>query len=409
MKVIELRPDTKLLKSNFDGYKLSLEPTPILKLENIPKVDQVAADSSCEYSFLHSSLFQLQNHLVADPWLHNSAYYLDTSSSIQKIHYDVNTGKLKQLQSVFRCAIKRQATGSGGIYNCDFRFVSEKFAVLSDGVGNIRILETGDRQKDDEWKARQTLQVLEGTGFIIQDAKLAIENGEKVIHCLLLHIEQIDGKFHNVVDWISLKQREGSQTWEQSARRTIRGKGSLHYLSLDPQCQSIVYSSNQEYKYILDTVNEIVGELLADPLIENRQVVESESPFKWNQSGEDLTISFKKPHDATRDQFDVVCQLNHIEVKYESEVLVNSDLFGEIDIELTTWTLEKDFMQLNLVKRDPELIWPYLIPGGPPMDSSDSNQADLLNTAPVSNLNAQMEDCDFGDEGQQDEEFFIGE
>lgn len=63
MKIIELRPDSKLLKSNFDGYKLSLEPIPILKLENISKPHQVAADSATEYSFLHSSLFQLHNHL----------------------------------------------------------------------------------------------------------------------------------------------------------------------------------------------------------------------------------------------------------------------------------------------------------------------------------------------------------
>lgn len=406
MKIVELRPDSKLLKSNFDGYKLSLEPIPVLKLENIPAPDHVTADSSTEYSFLHSSLYQLHNHLIADPWLHNTAYFFDSSTTIQKVHYDANVGKLKQLIPVFRCSVKR-LQGSGGVYNCDFKFISEKYAVLSDGVGTLRILETGDRQKSDEWKSIQEFQPLNGEGFIIQDAKFTVDKGEKFIHVLFLHIEQLDGKFHNIIDWITLKQAEGAKTWEEAARRTIQGKGSLYYLSLDPKCKSIVYSSNHEYKYTLDTVNEIVDEMITEPTIENLQVVESENPFSWNQSGEDITISFKRTAEATKDEFSVKCQQSNIEVKFRSEVLLSSDLFGDIDTDLTTWSLENDSMQLNLVKKDPELFWSYLIPGGPPMDASNDKQPSVLSNVPVSDLNSQMEDCDYGDEGHQDEEFFI--
>ena len=52
------------------------------------------------------------------------------------------------------------------------------------------ILDTGDRQKSDEWKRiGPSLNPLDGVGFIVQDAKLMINNGEKLIHCLLLHID----------------------------------------------------------------------------------------------------------------------------------------------------------------------------------------------------------------------------
>lgn len=408
MKIVELRPDSKLLKSNFDGYKLSLEPIPVLKLENIPTPDQVLADSSSEFSFLHSSLFQLHNHLVADPWLHNTAYYVDSSTTIQKVQYDANTGKLKQLVPVFRASIKR-ILGSGGIYNCDFKFISEKYAVLSDGVGSLNIIDTGDRQKNDEWKSVQAIQPLNGNGFIIQDAKFTVDKGEKFIHALLLHVEQIDGKFHNIINWITLKQGEGAKSWEESARRSMQGKGSLYYLSLDPKCKSIVYSSNHEYKYTLDTVNEIVEEMITEAATEILQVGDSENVFRWNQNGEDVIITFNRTADATKDQFSVKCQQGHIEVKFQSEVLLSSDLFADVDTDLTTWSLENDSMQLNLVKKDSELIWPYLIPGGPPMDASNDKQPSLLSNVPVSDLNSQMEDCDYGDEGHQDEEFFIGE
>lgn len=195
--------------------------------------------------------------------------------------------------------------------------------------------------------------------------------------------------------------------WEETARRVIQGKGSLHYLSLDPKCKSIVYSSNHEYKFTLDTVNEIITEVAAEPMTENPQKEESESPFKWTQDVEDITINFKRVPDSTKDQYNVKCQKSHIEVKCEAELLVDSDLFAEVDTDLTTWSLENDFMQLNLVKKDADLIWPYLTPGGP-MQDVNSEKHPELNNAPISDLNSQMEECDYGDEGHQDEEFFIG-
>lgn len=405
MKIIELKPDSKLLKTTFDGYKLSLESIPILKVENSPRPDAVAAVTSLEYSYLHSSLYQLHNHLVGDPWLGNSAYFLDYLSNIQKISYDINTGRLKPLSAVFRVSFKRPVAGSGGVYNCDFKFISEKYAVLSDGVGGLRILETGDRQKNDEWKSLQVLQPLSGTGFILKDAKFMVEKEEKFIHCLLLNIKQVDGKFFNIVDWVTYKQTAGGRIWEEAGRRAIQGKGNLHYLSLDPRCKSIVYSSNNQYAFTLDTVNEIV-EPPKESRIEIPQVSEVENTFKWTQYGKDVTIHFKRTPEAQMDSYDVSCKKNHIEVKLLSEVLLQSDMFAEIDEDLTTWSLENDSFQVKLVKLESEIIWPYLVPGGPPMEASEDHA--IVPSGPVLDLTSQIEECDFDDDGGTGEEYFIG-
>ncbi|CRK91660.1 CLUMA_CG005310, isoform A [Clunio marinus] len=407
MKIFELRPDSNLLKCNFDGYKLSLEPIPILKSENIPKPDRVLPDTSSEYSFLHSSLYQLHNHLVADPWLHHCAYYIDVSFVIHKIQYDTTVGRVKQLTPVYRCAIKRPSN-SGGIYNSYLKFISEKYAVLSDGIGGLRILDTGDRQKNNEWKEIKVYQPLNSSGFIIQDAKFAFENGVKTIHMLLQLIEQIDGKFHNIIHWLTYVEDGNDKNWREAGRRTLQGKGSLHYLSLDPKCKAFVYSSNYEYKYTNDSFNEIIEEIpVVDETTEKPQNEESENSFTWTQNGEDITINFNQQNERSKNEFQVKCEKSHIEVKYQNQALLCSDLFAEVDTEMTTWSLENDFMQLNLVKKDTELIWPYLIPGGPPADSINEKQSMLLSSAPISDLNTQMEECDYGDDGHQDEEFFI--
>lgn len=392
MKIIELRPDLQLVKNNFDGYKLSLEQTPILK-ETIISPGRVFPAGS-EFSFLHSSLFQLHNHLISDPWLMNHCYYIDAASSVQKICYDVTTGKLRPPISQFQFAITRPSTE--GVYNSDFKFISEKFAALSDGVGNLLIIDTGDRQKNVEWKLVQSLQPLDGKGFIIQDGKFSVESEEKIINCLLLHVDQIDGKFHNIVDWITLKH--GGEVWSLESHRTIQGKGSLSYLSLDPTCKAIVYCSNSPYKYTYDKNHEIIKEpddVAAIPAApENPQAEESET-FQWFPNGDDITVNFHVNPNTSKEQCVVKCDKTHIEVKCQEQVYINSDIFAEIKSDSTTWTIDNGFMQLNLQKKDSELLWPYLIPGGP-AEGLDEQR-------PVTNLNSQIEECDF-----DSEDFFIG-
>lgn len=162
---------------------------------------------------------------------------MDSSFCIQKVTYESSTGKLKKPVPVYKCLSKR--TESEGVYNSNIVFVSEKFAVLSDGVGSLQIFDTGDRQRDCEWKSLQTLSALNGTGFILQDAKLVIQKEEKFIHVLILNIAQSEEKFCNNVTWITLKHEKAKNAWEEVARRRIEGKGNLHYLALDPKCEGI--------------------------------------------------------------------------------------------------------------------------------------------------------------------------
>lgn len=404
MKVIDLRPDSKLLKNNFDSYKLSLDPIPILKNENISKPLKVNL-SSDQFSLNHTTLFQLQNHLVADPWLAYTSYYVTSDYTVEKVAYDKNTGRLINNTLVYKFVPDKERID--GIYNAELKFISEKYALLSDGTGNLQLIETGDRQKGDEWKNIDIFQPLseDDVSFILQDAKFKIEKGEKIIHCLLLHIQQIEEKFNNVIDWITIKQEASTKKWKCTDRRTIQGRGALFYLSLDVHCQAIVYSSNHAFKYTFDSVNEVIEEIPREEVID-AQSEPTVYKFQWSQKGEDITINFDSIPGASKDDYSIKCLQSNIEVKCVDEVLVNSDIFAEIDIDLTTWTLENDFLQLNLIKKQPELIWPYLIPSGPLETASDKN-SQTCNAQPVADLNAQMEECDFGDNGQENNEYFI--
>ena len=262
------------------------------------------------------------------------------------------------------------------------------------------MLDTGDRLKSVDWKNVLTLQPLDDEhegGFLILDAKFLIDNGEQLIHFLVVHVHQIDSKFFAILNWVVLKHNQETKEWCQFSRRTLKGKGNPCHVSFDPKCRGLVYSSNHPFDFTFDSINEVVIEV-EEPIEESSQM-DSVDNFSWCQDGEDITVSFKVIPGMEKENFVVKCQENHIEVTCESEILVKSDIFASIDSSLTTWTFENGSLDLNLIKKEPETFWPYLIPGGP----EEFKEGQL----PVADLNAQMEECDFGNGQEGDNDYFI--
>lgn len=337
-KIVELRPDRNLLKSNFDGYKLSLEPIPILKHELISgsQPDRIFK-SQAQFSFLDAQIFSLHNHLFRDDWLDNT-YFIDGNMNIQKITYDEKVGKLKPLNAVGRIALTDRQPGD---YNLDLRFVCEKFALVTDGTGNLFIFDTGDRLKNNEWKQIATLKPLESrTGFVIKDCKLQIVEGVKVISCLLLHIEHSEEpSFSSTINWIDIKQNFEENTWTIVSRKTVQGKGSLYYSSFDPKCKAIIISSDKPFKFTYDSINPVVVEESSAEKAMEEQIEPSVDNFDWFQTDEDLLITLKEFPGAEMSDYTIKCLSKHLEISYRDEVLINSDLFEEIDTDMTTWSL----------------------------------------------------------------------
>lgn len=133
--------------------------------------------------------------------------------------------------------------------------------------------------------------------------------------------------------------------------------------------------------------------------------------FEWSQKEEEITVNFQRIPEKSKDDYKIKCLQSHIEITCDDVILVNSDLFAEIDVDLTTWSVQNDFLQLNLIKKEETLIWPYLTPGGPAetIDGSKNDSNFLSSSQPVVDLNAQMEECDFGNVEDENNDYFLGE
>ncbi|GIY41048.1 hypothetical protein CEXT_540181 [Caerostris extrusa] len=76
MVIMDLKVNRNMLDIKFEGYKLSLDPIPVLKQ---PVVDGI---KSCElgneeYGYLHTRMSLLHNYLFQDPWCQDSVFYVN--------------------------------------------------------------------------------------------------------------------------------------------------------------------------------------------------------------------------------------------------------------------------------------------------------------------------------------------
>ncbi|XP_058444040.1 nudC domain-containing protein 1 [Malaya genurostris] len=396
MKLLELRPDRSLLKSNFDGYKLSLEPIPILRtdLTDLSRPDHVRPGEQ-QYSCLHAQLFGLQNHLVRDPWAAGSCYFIDQSWIVRRIQYDEAIGKIKPISSVFKLGRTRGPRHDGD-YNCSLVFLSEKFALIAEGQGRLLLVDTGDRQRGDEWKGKFSFPDVEGLdgGFVLLDGRFEIISGVRQIHAVVVCIKQNEGAFETVIYWLKAVQADSNQDWKYHSHRVLKGKGFPNYCTLEYKSASLILVSDKPFKFVVDTESPIeeaiaVPEVKEEPVLENEKVL-----FEWTQTMDDITVKIPKEEGIN---YRITNDDGKLKIFRNEELIIDGEgFFAPVDSELTSWSNESAELQISLFKQQSGVMWPFLFPGS----TEESRDVPDDEMPPVSNLASQLEDCDFGDSGQ---------
>lgn len=359
--IIDFRPSHLLLNPHFDGYKLSLDPLPILKNELNASPRRLFTTDD-QYTFLHAKLFSLHNHLIHDPWIEYSCYFIDENWTIQNVRYDTNTGKLGAVKAVHKVPKPPNVTGQGN-YNCTLKFVSEKFCIFGDGCGGLKIFNTGDRYRIEEWKTVFSDTIHENAiPFVVQDARWEIINNIHQIQCVLLSIQQNkqsdDEKYETVLDWIVVKKDGQSNKWTKSHVRQLKGKTLPEYCVLEPKCNGILISADQKFEFSFDNEH---------PIVETKDAVEEDSPtngvegekkpeFIWTQNDEDVTIHFNIPQDTGKQDITVISNGENLQVRLKNESLLNGELFQTVDKDLTTWNLVRSLVLFCISFLDKKII-----------------------------------------------------
>lgn len=385
-KLLDLRPNRALLNSNFDGYKLSLEPIPVLKVVNKEQEQPHRIQpTESQFSFLHHQLFGFQNLLYADPWAENSVYYINETCQVQHVRFHKNSLKLvKEKLHIFSIPKTPPAEMDKNSYNISMQLVTEDHAIISDGHGTLYLIFTGPRlEQNQHWKIihKETI----ATGFVIKHSRLDEDEGRKQLNVAGLHVihNESDNKYLSNIFWLTCTENANG-AWDRTSFREITSKSSVSFCALTNDRNGIVLGGQSSFQFNKDGDNSNEESEMEEAATRN---------YSWSQTDEDVVVNTKKIPNGTKSDYVVHCSKTDLLVKFQSEILVQGKLSRSVDSDLTTWTIVNDFLQLNLVKAG-EGSWPCLIEGHEDILEDVQDCVEPLQTRNAANLTAQLEDCD---------------
>lgn len=392
--IVQLELQRRLLLPDFQGFRLSVaggSPSRHLLPARPPSITIPH----------HSSLLHARLHA-----LHN-ALHVDHSTST--VYFTCNQGQIwhvlwKDCNVQFTPLLidPLQLSSQEGTHPFTLIFCGPRRVVFADGAKTLILFATGDRNLDnpEKWTIEAQLQIeFDNIGFTILDARI---DADENIHCLVYRIEPEGNLCVALIDWIILTYNNDS--WEVKPYRKLKGSGVIHYCALEYDCSSIYVAAERPVQFLEKPSNGIPD--ISDSVV--KKIL-----YSWMQNAEDITLTLKLNVDHPNSSLTVESLRDCIDICHGTVDRIKGKLFGLVDHELTTWSID-DTNKLNvlLLKREPGVIWPSLLKDGDEngeqiMDPSyvaevhsrlahlcSETEVTASNDAPLFN-SQQLEECDF--------------
>ncbi|XP_061163412.1 nudC domain-containing protein 1-like isoform X2 [Saccostrea echinata] len=363
---VELRVRRELLDPNFDGYKLSLDPLPTYtcKLDNGIAFTSLSED---QYSYHHAKLFGVHNHLYLDPWNTDYIYFIDSGWSIVQA---LSTGAGVTITSNAGIIpdLNRQNSVNGRL-NASLCFVSEDMAVVGDGAGKLHLYFTGARNCSQLWKIVFSNDPLENsTPFLLVDAVLHTVDSAYKLECLCVHVVECDAEQKDkyrathltVMEWITISSGD-KITWVQERSRRLYGRRPFDYAAFSKDGSALIVGAEADFVFEYDSLKPVREE---EPMEAETNGQEKPEPeYTWSQNSEEVTALFTLPSGLTK--ADVYFILSHDFIDFgikNGNHLLKGQLFGDIDVEGSTWKIQDQRVELTLSKCE-EQVWSHIVVG----------------------------------------------
>jgi hypothetical protein len=242
----EFRPQSTLLQSNFDGYRLSLEPLAQYSL----KFDEhlhVQKDFSLDnefYTLNGLKAFKSINQLVMNPWNDDhELYFFDQTHSIQRICIS-SDDSLSHLQQPIRVHQLSNDALHGSMI-----FITKSIVLLADGRSKLSILKTDETK----WKKlhEEDLDDCVTTPIRLLHA-ISHENG---IHAI---IGYINGDCQLL--WLTFSL-DLSGACQLVRKRILQGKNWPDFVAIELQGNAVYIAVEKVFKFTFDSLVEVNHEV----------------------------------------------------------------------------------------------------------------------------------------------------
>ncbi|XP_020639129.3 nudC domain-containing protein 1 isoform X1 [Pogona vitticeps] len=374
-----LRVKRLLLDPKFEGYKLSLEPLASYQVQLESPVAEVKLRDD-QYTLDHMRAFGMYNYLHLDSWYQDNVYYVDQLGRVMNLSVTLDTA-LKKPREVFR--LPRDLIACDNRLCASVHFTSSTWATLSDGTGRLYLIQTGKRGNGscEKWEILFSEEF--ESPFIIVHSISFLQSDIHSVGVLLLRVEKdesdVQGSgFHVSLEWVTIAKRskEGDQGYEIVKRRVLQGKSVPHYAALEPSGDGLMVISYKPYAFARSDENK-QDESEKEKAEEKRK----EPLYYWQQTEDDLTITFRLPEDFTKEDIQIRFSPDHLNIALKDPLSpeLEGTLFSSIDHESSTWVIKDKSLEISLVKREEGPLWPELIIG----DAQGEYIMDLAQNAAV--------------------------
>ena len=241
----EFRPQSNLLQSNFDGYRLSLDPLAqySVKFDDSLLVQKEVEMNSDMYTYNAMKAFKSNNELYTNPWKNaQDLYFFDRSYAICSINVSASES-LSHLQQPVR--VYQLASHS---LHGSMAFTSESTVVVCDGRSKLFILDTTTASK---WKSVHE-----------EDFDEYVSAPIRLIHAVFHEntVQALVGSLNNVgcqFLWITWTMESSSQ-WKLSRRRVLEGKKWPEMIVFESTGKGLYLVAEQGYKFTYDSLIEVI-------------------------------------------------------------------------------------------------------------------------------------------------------
>ncbi|KAI1902012.1 hypothetical protein AGOR_G00040330 [Albula goreensis] len=401
-----LEINRQLLDPNFESYRLSLDPLPTYNIELDAAVAEVKLKDS-QYTLDHMRAFGMYNYLQIDPWYEDSMYFVDRLGRVLNLTVTLDTA-LGKPREVYR--FPSDPNLSENRLCASLSLTSATCATLSDGTGQLYLLNTGKRGEGASCKWESLFSEDMGEPFIIIHSLSHHHNAAHIVEVLLLRIQrdQSDDRgsgFYVSLEWLTVSNstEEEGKKYKVRKRRVLRGKCVPHYAALEPQGLGVMVASEKPFRF-----THVNGEPIEQSGTEAMDLGEktvSDPIYFWQQTEEDITVTVPLPDGATKDDIQFKLSTDSLSVGIQgSTPLIDGPLHSPVDPTASTWIIKDDnTLEVLLQKKNSGQKWTELVIGDGRAESvCDQSQGDVttevLMETPEGDkppCNAQeLEDCD---------------
>lgn len=341
-----MRPDKRLLNTDFEKYQLCSGITPIISEIRLKNAIYRQEPNNDQESLLEAKLFAYHNHLFKNPY-DTSCWFVDKDFVVWRLRKD---NALDQM-----CLLHSKTGSSNLLYNPSIGFTCNKIAVVSDG-GNCLILIT-----EDEQKCVKSISLQGAEPGVILDVQY-VETTSRLI--IALCAIACDGKKKcSRISLLSYNwQNENVEFLETIHTEILKVPGYVEYLRIEGNGDylhsiaedSIIFESpkslNKPCENTVEDVKDDSGQSERQP------------KYCWTQDEDSISL-WIKIEQQYRDRVKIKVTPTELLIMWNNSLLLQGRFQHRLEEDLTTWKYEEDKLRMELVKYENGLMWNELFIG----------------------------------------------